>query len=67
MRLPALLLLLSLPALAQDADFKPLFNGKDLSGWIPVNVAAGTDGKDTFTVKDGLIVCTGVPTGVMRS
>jgi hypothetical protein len=46
-----------------DADgFVSLFNGKDLSGWVPVNVAP-----DTFSVKDGLIVCTGVPTGVMRS
>ena len=46
-----------------DAEgFVSLFNGKDLSGWVPVNVAP-----DTFTVKDGLIVCTGVPTGVMRS
>ena len=42
--------------------FTPLFNGKDLSGWVPVNVAPST-----FTVKDGLIVCTGVPTGVMRT
>jgi Domain of Unknown Function (DUF1080) len=46
-----------------DGDgFVPLFNGKDLSGWAPVNVAP-----NTFTVKDGLIACTGVPTGVMRT
>jgi hypothetical protein len=42
--------------------FTPLFNGRDLSGWVPVQVAPST-----FTVKDGLIVCTGVPTGVMRT
>ena len=30
-----------------DDDFRPLFNGKDLSGWVPVNVA------ETFTVRDG--------------
>src|SRR4051812_40255912 len=47
-----------------DADgFVPLFNGKDLSGWVPVNVAPG----NTFTVKDGEIHCTGIPTGVMRT
>jgi hypothetical protein len=43
-------------------DFRPLFNGQDLSGWVPVNVAPGT-----FTVRDGMIVSTGVPTGVMRT
>ncbi|HEX8916235.1 MAG TPA: DUF1080 domain-containing protein, partial [Humisphaera sp.] len=46
-----------------DADgFHSLFNGKDLAGWVPVNVHPGT-----FSVKDGMIVSTGKPTGVMRS
>jgi hypothetical protein len=45
-----------------EEDFKPLFNGQDLSGWVNVNCAPGT-----FTVRDGMIVCTGVPTGVMRT
>lgn len=48
--------------LTKDPDFKPLFNGKDLSGWVQVNCAP-----ETFTVKDGEIVCTGVPNGVLRS
>jgi hypothetical protein len=43
-------------------NFVPLFNGKDLSGWVVVNVAP-----ETFTVKDGLIVSTGVPTGTIRT
>ncbi len=47
---------------AKDADFKPLFNGKDLSGWTQVNCAP-----ETFTVKEGEIVCTGTPLGVLRS
>ena len=48
---------------AADADgFTPLFNGRDLSGWVPVQV-----GPNTFTVRDGLIVCDGVPTGVLRT
>jgi hypothetical protein len=42
--------------------FTRLFNGKDLTGWVPVNVAP-----DTFTVRDGAIVTKGVPTGYMRS
>ena len=48
---------------AKDAEkFVSLFNGQDLAGWVPVNVAPGT-----FTVKDGLIVSTGKPTGTMRT
>jgi hypothetical protein len=45
-----------------DLSFTPLFNGKDLAGWVPVNVAP-----DTFTVRDGIIHSTGVPTGIMRT
>ena len=48
---------------AADADgFRPLFNGKDLSGWVPMNIHPST-----FTVQDGMIVSTGVPTGIMRT
>ncbi len=32
---------------------RDLFNGKDLSGWVNVNTAP-----DTWSVKDGMIVCT---------
>ena len=42
--------------------FQDLFNGQDLSGWVNVNTA-----DDTWTVKDGLLVCRGKPTGVLRS
>jgi hypothetical protein len=49
-------------AAGAEADFLPLFNGKDFSGWVNVNCAP-----NTFTVRDGLIVSTGVPTGVMRT
>lgn len=51
------------PAARADEDgFRPLFNGKDLSGWVPVNVAP-----ETFTARDGMIVSTGKPTGVLRT
>jgi len=43
-------------------QFVDLFNGKDLTGWVNVN----TD-PDTWKVKDGLLVCSGHPIGVMRS
>ena len=46
----------------EAAPWKPLFNGKDLSGWEPVNVAP-----DTFTARDGMIISTGKPTGVLRT
>ncbi len=51
----------ALPTLA-PAPWKPLFNGKDLRGWVPVNVDKGT-----FTARDKMIVSTGVPTGIMRT
>lgn len=46
----------------QVAQFRDLFNGKDLSGWVNVNTA-----EDTWRVRDGLLVCSGHPIGVMRS
>ena len=39
-----------------------LFNGKDLSGWVDVNTSP-----QTWVVKDGLLICKGLPIGVMRS
>lgn len=55
-----LFLLISYTAVSQD--FVPLFNNKDLDGWVNVNCAP-----ETWTVKDGMIVCTGFPTGVLRT
>ncbi|HNV21962.1 MAG TPA: DUF1080 domain-containing protein [Candidatus Hydrogenedentes bacterium] len=39
-----------------------LFNGADLTGWVNVNTA-----EDTWSARDGLLVCSGKPIGVMRS
>src|SRR3954468_23409926 len=48
---------------SEDAEgFVPMFNGTDLSGWRPVNVAA-----DTFRWENGMVITTGVPTGFMAS
>lgn len=44
------------------AGYVDLFNGRDLTGWRNVNTAA-----TTWSVKDGLLVCSGQPIGVMRS
>ena len=49
-------------AFAAEEGFVPLFNGQNLSGWVNVNCAP-----NTFTVKEGIIVSTGIPTGVMRT
>jgi hypothetical protein len=42
--------------------FMDLFNGQDLTGWVNVN----TD-PETWSVKDGVLICSGKPIGVMRS
>ena len=43
-------------------QFQDLFNGKDLSGWTNINTA-----EDTWKWRDGLLICSGRPIGVMRS
>lgn len=47
---------------AAEEGFMPLFNGHNLDGWVNVNCAP-----ETWTVRDGLILCTGIPTGVLRT
>lgn len=47
---------------ADEAGFVPLFNGRDLSGWVNVNCAP-----ETWAARDGLITCTGKPTGALRT
>lgn len=60
-----ILFALSIAALAVRADedgFVPMFNGKDLSGWVNINCAP-----ETWSFKDGVVHCTGKPTGAMRT
>ena len=61
---PLLALFLSVSAFAADdtETLTPIFNGKDLTGWVPVNIAPGT-----FSVRDGELVTTGNPVGVIRT
>lgn len=49
-------------AQAADEDLQPMFNGKDLSGWVNANCAP-----ETWSIKDGVISCTGTPTGALRT
>jgi hypothetical protein len=52
------------PALvrAQNDQFVSLFNGRDLAGWVNVNCAP-----ETWSVREGVIHCTGEPTGALRT
>lgn len=66
MGLPNLLGVLAL-VLAPGQDpapdpFVPLFNGRDLTGWVPVNTAPST-----WRVEDGMLRCTGKPIGELRT
>jgi hypothetical protein len=66
----AALLPLALPPAPADAEkagekedgFVPMFNGKNLSGWVNANCAPST-----FYVKDGMVITTGKPTGFLRT
>ena len=50
-------------ALADPKDgFVPLFNGRDLAGWVNANCAP-----ETWSVREGMIHCTGHPTGALRT
>jgi len=42
--------------------FVDMFNGKDLAGWVNIN----TD-PDTWKIRDGMVICSGRPIGVMCS
>jgi hypothetical protein len=46
----------------QDEGFTPLFNGKNLAGWKTF-LPGGADPHRTWSVEDGVIICTGHPNG----
>ena len=61
--LPLALALLAAAIRGQSVpEFHDLFNGRDLAGWVNVNTAP-----DTWSVENGMLVCSGHPTGVMRT
>lgn len=66
-------LLLASPALSADDTFTPLFNGKDTTGWTftlrpPKDKPdSKPDPKETWSVKDGVLVCTGKPNGYIAT
>ncbi len=64
-RLPICLFLCGLLTSLAQADeegFQSLFDGKTLDGWVNINCDAST-----WTVQNGMIHCTGIPTGELRT
>jgi hypothetical protein len=63
----ALLVSAVLPAFAADAITPKakteLFNGKDTVGWVVFPEA----GKDSWSIKDGILACVGKPSGFLRT
>ena len=45
-----------------EEGFRPLFNGKDLTGWVNVNTAPST-----WSVEDETLICSGKPIGELRT
>lgn len=48
--------------IAADENFQPMFNGKNLDGWVLVNTPA-----ETWGFEDGMLTCTGKPIGEIRT
>ncbi len=46
----------------QSVEFKPMFNGTDLTGWVRTNTPS-----ETWTYRDGVLHCTGKPIGELRT
>lgn len=55
------LCLVTIPVSGEDG-FRPLLNGQDLSGWVLVNTPP-----QTWSIQDGMLVCTGKPIGEIRT
>lgn len=68
LRLMALALgivMIAVVASAETIESSPpieLFNGRDLTGWVNVNGAP-----NTWSVREGLLVCSGKPSGFLRT
>jgi hypothetical protein len=56
---------LSSPAAQQTKVM--LWNGKDLTGWQPVIGGKNEDMQEVWSVKDGVLYCTGKPNGYLHT
>jgi hypothetical protein len=64
MKLLAILLLAALPALSEETK---LFNGKDFTGWTFSSAEGAEAAQTAWTAKDGVLICSGQPTGYIRT
>lgn len=58
----ALVATVSWAAELDDDGFTPMFNGTDLTGWVRTNTPPAT-----WTVQDGMLICSGKPIGELRT
>lgn len=58
----SLFLLSAAAALAAEDGFLPMFKPDSLDGWVNANCAP-----ETWSIKEGVISCTGKPTGALRT
>jgi hypothetical protein len=54
----------TLPAAITPTERTELFNGKDFSGWV---ADAKTAAANSWSIKDGIIACTGRPNGYLKT
>ena len=54
-------------SLAAEPEPIKLFNGKDLAGWHAYLVEPDVTMEDVWSVKDGLLICTGEPMGYLAT
>ncbi len=59
---PLFLSLLAALSLHAEDGFVPMFQPNSLAGWVNANCAP-----ETWSIKDGVVSCTGKPTGAMRT
>ena len=65
-RLAPLALLLTLAPATSADDFRDLFDGKSLDGWVAEGPARDKTGRMMWSVEDGRIVCLGEGFGFLR-
>lgn len=52
-----------------EGDFFPLFNGRDLTGFVPFldPRVKGAEPEKTWRVENGILICRGFPNGYLRT
>lgn len=63
----ALALSFKVAKVADPGDWKPLFNGKDLTGWTYHLSEDNAKVDDVWSVEDGVLMCAGKPRGYIRT